>query len=219
MDPLVKEWTLFLDRCVENRVDIDVFAAAATQLHTRSPIPGLKLAALLVKPQASGIDSVDPRVIVYAERLLSLRKVDASDILAAAFHFSKDRPIQSSDNANSKETSQWQNPPELDEILFHRLHKAFSGEHPERPVSNAEAIRTVKVVMSWMSAMVASHTNDSMLQAMAGIQQQPQQQSINVREGLGMLVVGLIENAKIMQLLNRDESKGGSSSQLVAGHG
>ncbi|OAG07236.1 Med5-domain-containing protein [Paraphaeosphaeria sporulosa] len=207
MDSLVKEWALFLDRCLENRIDIDLFAAAATQLHTRSPLPGHKLAALLVKPRAAGLNSVDPRVIVYAERLLALKKVDASDILAAAFQFSKDRPIQSSDNTNPKDPSRWQNPSELDEILFHRLHKAFSGERPERPASNAEGTRTVKAAIRWMSAMVASHTNDSMLQAMAGIQQQPQQQSINVREGLGMLVVGLIENVKILQLLNRDELK------------
>ncbi|KAF2441884.1 Med5-domain-containing protein [Karstenula rhodostoma CBS 690.94] len=209
MDSLAKQWALFLDRCLEHRIDIDQFAAAATLLHTRSPLPGDKLAALLVKPRAAGVNSVDPRVIVYAERLLALRKVDASDILAAAFKFSKDRPIQPSDNTNPKDPSRWQNPSELDEILFHRLHKAFSGERPERPVSNVEATRTVKAVIMWMSAMVASHTNDSMLQAMAGIQQQPQQQSINVREGLGMLVVGLIENGKILQLLSRDKFKGG----------
>lgn len=219
MDSLVKEWALFLDKCLENRIDIDLFAAAATQLHTRSPLPGHKLAALLVKPRAAGVNSVDPRVIVYAERLLALKKVDASDILAATFQFSKDRPVQSSDNTNPKDPSRWQNPSELDEILFHRLHKAFSGERPERPVSNAEATRTVKAVTRWMSAMVASHTNDSMLQAMAGIQQQPQQQSINVREGLGMLVVGLIENVKILQLLNRDQLKGGSFPQLNTGYG
>ncbi|KAL1612478.1 mediator complex subunit [Paraconiothyrium brasiliense] len=207
MDSLVNEWVLFLDKCLENRIPIDLFAAAATQLHTRSPLPGRKLAALLVKPRAAGANSVDPRVIVYAERLLALKKVDASDILSAAFQFSKDRPLQASDDTDPKNPSAWQNPPELDEILFHRLHKAFSGERPERPVTNAEGVRSLKAVTRWMSAMVTSHTNDSMLQAMTGIQQQPQQQSINVREGLGMLVVGLIENGKILQLLNRGELK------------
>lgn len=208
MDSLVREWALFLDKCLENRVPIDLFAAAATQLHTRSPLPGRKLAALLVRPRTAAANSVDPRVIVYVERLLALKKVDASDVLASAFQFSKDRPLQANDNANLKDPSRWQNPPELDEILFHRLHKAFSSERPERPVTNAEGVRTLKAVTRWMSSMVTSHTSDSMIQAMTGIQQQPQQQSINVREGLGMLVVGLIENSKILQLLNRDELKG-----------
>jgi hypothetical protein len=55
--------------------------------------------------------------------------------------------------------------------------------------------------------MVTSHTSDTMIQAMAGIQQ-PQQQSINVREGLAMLVVGVIENSKILQILNNPKSTG-----------
>ncbi|KAJ4294602.1 mediator complex subunit [Kalmusia sp. IMI 367209] len=207
MDSLVKEWALFLDKCLENRVPVDLFAAAAVLLHTRLPLPGRKVAALLVKPRLATANSVDPRVVIYVERLLALKKLDASDVLASAFQFSKDRPPQEGDNPNPKDSSQWQNPPELDEIIFHRLHKAFSGERPERPATNAEGVRTLNAVTRWMSAMVTSHTSDSMIQAMTGIQQQPQQQSINVREALGMLVVGLIENGKILQLLNRDELK------------
>lgn len=194
-----------MDGCLNNRVDVDLFAEAAAQLHTRSPLPGQKLAAILVKPRLVGANSVDPRVVVYLERLLALKKIDASDVLVSAFQFSKDRPPPASDGSAPKGTLPLQNPLELDEIIFHRLHKAFSLE---RPVSKAEAYRTLIVVTRWMSAMIMSHAND-MIQAMAGIQQQPQQQSINVREGLGMLVVGLIENGKILQLLNRDEMKGG----------
>lgn len=208
MDSLVKEWGHFVDRCLENRIEVNLFAEAATRLHTRSPLPGQKLAALLVRPRVAGANTVDPRVVVYLERLLALKKLDASDLLLAAFQFSKDRPLRATDTTNSKHhASRLQNPPEMDEIIFHRLHKAFSAE---RPLSAREAIRTVIVATRWMSAMITSHTSDTMIQAMAGIQQQPQQQSINVREGLGMLVVGLIENGKILQLLNRDTLKGGS---------
>lgn len=207
MDSLVKDWNRFLDGCLQNRVDVDLFAAAATQLHARSPLPGRKIAGLLLKPRFGATNSVDPRQIVYVERLLALRIFDASDLIAAAFRFSKDWLLQS--GANAPKDPSRQNPTDLDEIIFHRLHKAFSGENPERPVSNAEGLRTLAAVTRWMSAMVTSHTSDSMIQAMTGMQQQPQQQSINVREALGMLVVGLIENGKILQLLNKDQMKGG----------
>lgn len=208
MDALTKEWALFLDRCLENRIRPDQFDAAATLLHTRSPLPGRKLAALLLRPRSAGSTSFDPRVTVYVERLLALKKVDASDVLSSTLLFSKDRPPRAGEETNTKDHSTWQNPPELEEIIFHRLAKAFSGERPERPVTNAEGLRTLVVVTGWMSAMVTSHTSDSMIQAMTGIQQHPQQQSINVREALGMLVVGLIENNRILQLLNKDELKG-----------
>jgi len=213
MDSLVKEWALFLDRCLENRIRAELFDAAATQLHGKSPLPGRKLAALLLKPRSAAASSVDPRVVIYIERLLALKRVDASDVLSAAFQSSRDRPQRTGDEGvpAKDDALRWHNPPELEEIIFHRLHKAFSTG--ERPVSNTEAVRTLIVVSGWMSAMVTSHTSDSMIQAMAGIQQQPQQQSINIREGLGYLVVGLIENVRILELLNRDELKGGWSSE------
>ena len=205
MDFMVKEWTLFLDRCLEHRIQPDRFDAAAAQLYAKSPLPGRKIAALLLRPRAAKSSSVDPRVIVYLERLLALKKVDASDILSSAFQYSKDRLPKTSDNETPKDAN-WHNPPELEEVVFHRLSKGFQTE--ERPVNNTEGLRTLVIVTRWMQAMVTSHTSDTMMQAMAGIQQQPQQHSINVREGLGMLVVGIVENPKILLILNNSKGKG-----------
>ncbi|KAF2635859.1 Med5-domain-containing protein [Massarina eburnea CBS 473.64] len=213
MDSLVKEWSVFLDRCLEIRLQADLFDATATQLHTRSPLSGRKIAALLLKPRTANANSFDPRVVVYAERLLALKQVDASDVLASAYQYSKDRPATDEEEADPKDPSRWRNPSELEEILFHRLAKAFSGE---RNPTKAEGFKTLRVVTFWMSTMVTSHTNDSMMiQALAGIQQHPQQQSINVREALGMLVVGLVENNKILQLLTKDEPKADLRKQFA----
>ncbi|ORX92901.1 mediator complex, subunit Med5 [Clohesyomyces aquaticus] len=207
MDSLIKEWSLFLDRCLENRLRADLFDEAASQLHGKSPLSGPKLAALLLRPRSATASSLDPRIVIYLERLLALKKVDASDVLWAAFKFSRDHPSKAGEHAlpSKDDPSKWQNPSELEEIIFHRLHKAFSTG--ERPVTNAEALRTLIVASRWMTAMVSSHTSDSMIQAMTGLHQHPQQQSINVREALGMLVVGLIENVKLLELLSRRQAK------------
>ncbi|CAI6338683.1 unnamed protein product [Periconia digitata] len=187
MESLAKEWAVFLDKCLASRIHADLFDTAVAQLHIRSPLPGRKIAALLLKPRCAIAISPDPRVLVYVERLLILKKIDASDLLQAAFQYSKDRPAKQGEAHDSKDPSSWRNPPELEEVIFHRLHKAFSGERVERPVTNAEGLGTVY--------------------ALAGIQQHPQQQSINVREALGLLIFGLIDNAKILELLNRSELK------------
>jgi mediator of RNA polymerase II transcription subunit 5 len=205
MDSMVKEWALFLDRSLEFRLPADTFNAAAAQLYARSPLPGHKLANLLLKPRSAAATTVDPRVVVYLERLLALKRLDASDVLSSTFHYSNARLPRTGD-ADSSATMRWSNPSELEEIVCHRLHKAFAAE--ERPVNNAEGIRALIIVTRWMQAMVTSHTSDTMIQAMAGIQQQPQQQSVNVREGLGMLVVGLIENTRILHMLNSPNAKG-----------
>lgn len=205
MDPMIKEWTVFLDRCLNQRVQADVFDAAVAQLHRKSPIPGRKLVALLLKPRSPNANSVDPRVIVYLERLLALRTVDASDVLSATFYYSKDRLPKTSGDSSEKEP-RWINSPELEEIVCHRLHKTFAAE--DRPINNTEGLQTLIVVTRWMQAVVTSHTSDTMMHAMAGISQQPQQQSINVREALGVLVVGLVENSKILLILNHSTAKG-----------
>lgn len=209
MDSLVKEWTVFLDRCFENRIQAEFFDAAATQLHTKSPLPGPKLATLLLRPRAPATSSLDPRVVVYAERLLALKKVDTSDVLSALFQHSKDR-LGTGQGDHAKDSSPWQNPPELEEIIFCRLQKAYSGPEPERPATNTEGYRTLVIVARWMSAMVISHTNDSMLQAINGTERQPhdQQRSINARDALGLLASALIDNGRILQLLNNAELKG-----------
>jgi mediator of RNA polymerase II transcription subunit 5 len=205
MDSMVKEWTVFFDRCLNQRVSGDLFDAATAQLHQKSPLPGRKLAALLLKPRSASASTVDPRVIVYLERLLAQNRVDASDVLSATFHYSKDRLPKTSEDTSEKEPK-WSNPSELEEVVCHRLHKAFAAE--DRPINNTEGLQTLIVVTRWMQAMVTSHTSDTMMQAMAGLTQQPQQQSINVREALGVLAVGLIENSKILLTLNHPPAKG-----------
>lgn len=218
MDPLGEEWSRFLDRCLQARVRSDLFDAAAVQLYRKSPIPPQKLALLLLKPRRAAANSLDPRIVVYVERLLASKKVDAADVLSASFHYSRDRPLKPGQDAVplKEDESRWQNPLELEEIIFHRLHKSF--QTGERPVTGSETGRILVTVSRWMSAMVTSHTNDSMIQAMAGVQQQPQQQSINARDGLGMLVMSLIENPRIIEWLNQDVAKSTSTISFFSSH-
>ena len=82
---MIKEWSAFLDRCLERRVQPDVFAAAVAQLHAKSPLPGRKIAALVLRPRVAGTNSIDPRSIGFLEQLLALKKVDAADILTLTF--------------------------------------------------------------------------------------------------------------------------------------
>jgi mediator of RNA polymerase II transcription subunit 5 len=161
-----------------------------------------------LKPREPAAVSIDPKVIVYCERLLVLKKVNAADVLAATFQYSKDRPPRAEveQNVSKDDPSRWLNPPELEEVIFDRLHKLFaSGERPE---TGNERLGAVTIVSKWMTAMITSHTNDSMIQAMAGGVQQPPPSSMFVREGLGMLVVDMLENQKTLELLNREQAKG-----------
>lgn len=202
MESMEKDWKLCLDGCLERRIPKNIFAAVVAQLHAKSPLPGRKIAALLLRPRSAGACSVDPRIFVYAEQLLESRIVNAADVLVSTFRYSKDRLPKT---GQSPKEAQWHSPAELEENLFHRLSKSFAAE--ERPVNSNEGIWTLVVITRWMQALVTSHTSDTMIQAMSGIQQQPQQQSVSVREGLGVLVVGIVENSRMLQILNHPKGK------------
>jgi mediator of RNA polymerase II transcription subunit 5 len=204
MDAMIQDWTTFFDRCFAYRATREEIEAGAAQLHAKSPLPGPKLAATLLRPRSAST-SVDPLIYICLERLLALKKVDASDVLSSVFLNSKDR-FPKTDNADASKNAKWHNPPDLEEIVFHRLTKGFQTE--ERPGKNSEGLGTLIVLTRWMQAMVTSHTSDSMLQAMNGIQQSPQQQSINVREALGMIVVAVVENSKMLRILDNPKVKG-----------
>jgi mediator of RNA polymerase II transcription subunit 5 len=83
-------------------------------------------------------------------------------------------------------------------------------------LDSTEGFGTLLVMTRWMQAMVTSHTNDNMIKAITGmqtgIQHQPQQQSINVHEGLGVLVIGVVENPKMIRILNHPKCVGKSFS-------
>jgi mediator of RNA polymerase II transcription subunit 5 len=213
MDDIIRQWSTFLDNCLTRRISADRFAAAAAQLHAKSPLPGPKIATLLLRPRSANVSGYDVHTVDYSERLLALKKLDTSDILASAFRYSKDWVPRPGDKSPVKDAP-WNNPPGLDEVIFHRLSKSFQAE--ERPLDSNEGFGTLLVMTRWMQAMVTSHTNDNMIKAITGmqtgIQHQPQQQSINVHEGLGVLVIGVVENPKMIRILNHPKCVGKSFS-------
>ena len=208
MDPALQEWSIFLGRCLEQRVRAEQFEPAASQLYSKAPISGRKLAEVLLRPRLPSTNCLDPLVVVYLEHLLASRRFDASDVLIAAFKWSRDHPPKPGNEEilSKDDPSRWQNPPELEEIIFHRMQKAFSTG--ERPQTRSEARKTLAIVSQWMSAMVTAHNNDSVIQAMTGVQQPQLQSIIMVREALGLLIMYLIDNLKVIDMLNGGTLKG-----------
>lgn len=211
---MTQKWTKVLDGCLERRIPPEKFGQVATDLHSQSPIPGRKIAEILLRPRIADSENIDPRIYTYFERLLALKIVDASEVLQVTFEHS--RHSSKSANPESTKNAKWHNPPVLEEVVLQRLSKGFQTE--VRPVNNVEGLRTLGVVTLWMHAMATSHTNDAISQVMTGIHQQPQQQSVNVRDALGMLMVGIIENQKMLKILNHTKGKGTYAAHDITNH-
>lgn len=202
MDASIKGWRVFLDNCLKRRLRAKDFEQFATELSKRNPLKGRKLAELVLSPATrSTAACVDPLLPVYLDRLLALDKVDVGDILEVAYKHSKDCVQKAAEDAtrDGRQASEARNPSELEEIIFHRLAKAF--QTGERPRTVPEVQRSWTVLAAWMPAMATAHTGDSVLRAMAGATQesdhvQQEQAQLLVREAFGMLLLAMLENQK-----------------------
>ena len=203
MEPL-EQWKRFLQKCLQQRVRAAQFDALAAKLHVRSPLAGARVSELLLTPTTEVACGVDPLVPVFVERLLALGIVDAPNVLQALLKGSRDylqRNQPQADGAKDPADHQQHqnalsNPPELEDILLNQLVRQFASV--ERPKTPDEARQIVPIVSRWMAGMVATSTNDAVMQAVTGIDPQVQAQSVMVREALGLFLIALLENAKFV---------------------
>lgn len=198
MDSPLQEWGVFIERCLENRIRSEKFDIFAQKLHARSPIEGKYLIGLLLRPRSVGCELMDPLVPTYFDRMLSQGYVDAADALTSTFRWSKDRPAKDgADDLDGKsEKPQKHNAETVDELIIHRLTRAFvNGERPQNPT---EVCRSLKIMTKWMAAQ----NKNSMLHAMNGTAEPEQIQQIITRDALGQLMIALLENAKVVGVMN-----------------
>ena len=84
------EWTSFLDRARQARLDPDTFAEFVPAAYEKAPIPSVVLADLVLRPPADPRDriSLDPRFLQYIERLHKQGRVDTASVLRALWKYS-----------------------------------------------------------------------------------------------------------------------------------
>ncbi|KAF3931824.1 hypothetical protein ABW19_dt0201415 [Dactylella cylindrospora] len=80
-----EQWCKFMRKCVSTRLDVDKFETYARSLISKAPLPRDDLASALISPDAYPTPqlSVDPRYLLYIQRLVSATIVPLSSFLHA----------------------------------------------------------------------------------------------------------------------------------------
>lgn len=201
----LKEWALFYERCLDSRLRAEKFDVFSSALYARSPLPGGVLAELFIRPRKDCVGFLDPLIAVYLDRLFVQGRISSADILRSTFSWSRDGPAKrpaTGEQLSAKEIAKaaLYNAVELDEIILHRMLKAFI--HGEAPKDENETRMILRILPQWMQSIVSNHTSDSMMQAMTGAVQAVQMKSFLVREAMGLLMLGVLESAKVTEFLN-----------------
>lgn len=188
-------WTHFVDRCLQNRLSADKLEKLAVQLSKRIPRDEAQLAEALLRPRSRATGCLDPLIPVYLERLLVLNFLNPPEVLNALFRYSRDYATgadHSHGSPKKQQSQHWHITPELEELVFARLSKAFVTN--ERPKSVVEVQKTLATLSRWMNTLNSSQTAESVIHSLADGSQAQRTQTL---VGLGMLVIATMEHPKV----------------------
>ncbi|KAK7550831.1 mediator of RNA polymerase II transcription subunit 5 [Phyllosticta citricarpa] len=197
-------WHIFIDTCLRKRLATDDYDKLARDLRARIPKDGAALSEALLRPKTLSAFYFDPLVVVYLERSLALDLLDPPHILEALFRHAReanaatDRSQPESWNVKSQSYVS----PELEELVFARLSRAYMIN--ERPKKVSEAQKTLALLTKWMSTMSSTQAAESVINSIAEGTQGHRTTTIM---SLGLLVIAVLEHPKIAGVLEKASPK------------
>lgn len=196
-----RKWEKVVSGCLDQRVRGEKFIEVVRELDKTTLISGRDLADILLEQKKLLPRTVDPLIPVYAETLLEAERISTSDLLGALFKHSRQHANSKNEasSSNGTQTAVSYSPAaELEYRILDQLSKAYAlgGTRPSTP---GEVQATLKVLAEWMSAIATE--GDALLQTL-------DQQSVMMIDSLGMLGISMLENQKVVGVVDTAISRG-----------
>jgi mediator of RNA polymerase II transcription subunit 5 len=200
LEPSSQQWEKVIQGSLQRRLRGETFGDFVKELSKTTPITGGELADILLGQQKLLPRIVDPLIPVYADVLLESNRINTSHLLAALFKHSRQyKARKSEDDAPDTAKSETPyNPAELEYQILDQLTRSFVPGGT-RPKMQEEVRATLRVLAEWMSAVATE--GDALLQTL-------EQQSILMIDSLGMLGIAMLENPKVIGIIDTAMPKG-----------
>lgn len=196
MTPLsIGEWQKFFAISLRQRVDGPTFRRLVNTLYCRNPQPGRDIVGALIE-QRKKKNVIDPRMVLYIENLLHLRKVDLADVLSSLFEPFKTELREARGIPGNLSRSG----PSFEVVVLQSLSIEIS--EGRRPETREEAILVLRCLLHW----IAVHRDYSQ-----GVNNDLSEVLYSTWEALGLLVSELGNNVIVSELLRRGLPAGARS--------
>ncbi|KAK8041323.1 Mediator of RNA polymerase II transcription subunit 5 [Apiospora phragmitis] len=212
-------WARFLDQCLTQRIDEDVFASKVAVLSARSPLPPAAAADILLRPQPANRDSLDPRVPRYMHVLIERRLIDTPSILDALYKYSTSHDQAEATGGqhhhhhhhlaasalhaeHAPAGLRWKSSYGQEETIFYRLTKANGLGTCVR--SAKESLAVCKAIARWMvlfTAAAAAFSQEEMTGQLHLAESRDDMETS--RAAFVMLLLGVCENQIVLKALSR----------------
>lgn len=207
-------WAKFLDQCLTQRIDEDVFASKVSVLSARNPIPPSAVADILLRPQPANRESLDPRIPRYMHVLIERKLIDTPSLLNALYKYSTshnqaEATGQHHHLASAAALAEQHAPAEMrwkssygqEETIFYRLTKANGLGTCVR--SARESLEVCKAIAKWMVLFTAAATAFSQ-EMMGHIHLAESRDDMETsRAAFVMLLLGVCENQVVLKALSQ----------------
>ncbi|KAK8002553.1 hypothetical protein PG989_002272 [Apiospora arundinis] len=208
----VDNWAKFLDQCLTQRIDEDVFASKVSVLSARSPISPAAAADLLLRPQPANRESLDPRIPRYMHVLIEKRLIDTPSLLNALYKYSTSHNLAeatgqqhltalNAEQQHAPAGMRWKSSYGQEETIFYRLTKANGLGTCVR--SARESLEVCKAIAKWMAlftSAAAAFSQDVLGQLHLAESRDDMETS---RAAFVMLLLGVCENQIVLKALSR----------------
>ena len=191
---LIKEWQRFFAVCLRQRVDSPTFQRLVNTLYCRNPLPGRFIVEALIE-QRRKKNVLDPRMVLYIEDLLHLRKADLADVLSSVFEPFETELRAAQGNSDSFPKSG----PSFEIAVLQSLTTEIS--EGRRPETREEAIFVLRCLLHWIAIHRDYSQGDNDFSEVM----------YSTWEAVGLLVAELGNNVIVSELLRRGLPAGARS--------
>ena len=198
-------WVKFLDQCLTQRLDEDVFASRVSVLTTRNPIPPSAIADILLRPRPTNRECLDPRIPRYMHVLIERKLIDTPSLLNALYKYSTSHNQAEATGQHVAEHAppdmRWKSSYGHEETIFYRLTKANGMGTCVR--SARESLEVCKAIAKWMVLFTSAASAFSQ-QMMGHIHLNESRDDMETsRAAFVMLLLGVCENQVVLKALSK----------------
>ncbi|PBP24885.1 mediator complex subunit Med5 [Diplocarpon rosae] len=205
-------WQQFLDRCIETRLDVELFTTYVELLKTQEPLPASQVAQIFLAPREHNDYALDPRVTRYVQTLLSLELFNVPTLLRGLWKVSSFRLQEEEGRVEDKETKNkkaegrvdgkagkvWLNSYTTEETMFYRITKCISSGAAPRDLQ--ETVELINACIQWMETVISAPQGAHQMLNLAPTRAA---EMAAQHMALGTLVVSVVENNQVQHALGK----------------
>jgi mediator of RNA polymerase II transcription subunit 5 len=206
-----KEWTTFIHQCLLQRIPETEFYSLSKLLIARNSLPGSNVLQILLKSRGNSVVPYEPLVPKYTVKLLLLGRIVLPEVLTILLDQSLLSETKEGQSIKGIDLSPQIAKLKVDDSLasdFNVIQEVTAAFNNGATLQSASDIsRTLSTISKWISAIL-SRTAKDQAEGIGHASLTASVFAVPLFEAIGILLVALLENERVMQFICSAHNRG-----------